>query len=215
MTTVTGTRPAVDIGARTAAWTSGLVGIVANLLLVLFFALARPYDVHSTWSWLGPANDTLIVAQLATLVPVVVALADRVPATRALRWSTAGAVLALLAGVVLQVLLVAEVLAFETQVGLVVLTFLALYAWILHVSLTGHRTAALPRPVTRLGVLIGAAFPIGMVLAGAGYLLPEPARWVPVGLGIALGGPAWLALPVFPLVLATRVFRPESNKELP
>jgi hypothetical protein len=211
MTTLTATRPAVDVGARTAAWTSGLIGIVANVLLVLFFALARPYDVLSTWSWLGPANDTLIVAQLALLVPVVLALADRLPATRALRASTVVAVLALLAAVVLQTLLVAEVLAFETQVGLAALMFAGFYVWVLHASLTGHRTGTLPRTVTRLGVLIGAAFPIGLVLTGAGYLLPEPARWVAVGLGIALAGPAWLALSVFPLALAARVFRPERE----
>lgn len=197
----------LDVGARAAALAGAAAGAVANLALVGFFTLARPYDVLGPWSWLGPFNDALIVAQMALLGPVVLALADRLPPARALRGTTVLALVALLAAVVLQALLVAEVLAFETQVGLAVLAFVGLYVWILHASLTGHRTGTLPRPVTRLGLLLGAGFPVGMVLAGAGWLLPEPVRWVPVGLGVAVGGLAWLALPAFPLVLATRVFK--------
>ena len=196
-----------DIGARTTALVTGVVGLVGNVFLALFFALARPFDVHTGYSWLGPANDAVTVAQFAAFVPVAVALRARLPVSRALAAMTSLAVAAMAACVVLQVLLIAEILTFETQVGYVVVAIAVVMAWILQVSLIAHRTLALPRPVTRLGVLIGAAFFAGAVLVASGFAVPEPMRLVLLGLGGALGGLAWLALPVFPLLLATHVFK--------
>jgi hypothetical protein len=196
-----------DIGARTTALVTGVAGLVGNVLLALFFALARPFDVHTGYSWLGPANDAVTVAQFAAFVPVAVALRARLPVARALDAMTSLAVAAMAAYVVLQVLLIADVLAFETQVGYVVVAIVAVMAWILQVSLSAHRTLALPRPVTRLGVLVGAAFFAGAVLVASGFAVPEPVRLVLFAVGGALGGLAWLALPVFPLLLATHVFK--------
>ena len=196
-----------DIGARTTALVTGVAGLVGNVFLALFFALARPFDVHTGYSWLGPANDAVTVAQFAAFVPVAVALRARLPVSRALDAMTSLAVAAMAAYVVLQVLLIAEILTFETQVGYVVVAIAVVMAWILQVSLSAHRTLALPRPVTRLGVLVGAAFFAGAVLVASGLAVPEPMRLVLFGLGGALGGLAWLALPVFPLLLATHVFK--------
>ena len=196
-----------DIGARATAIVSGVAGLVANVFLALFFALARPFDIHTGYSWLGPANDAVTVAQFATFVPVAVALRARLPVSRALNVMTSLAVAAMVAYVVLQVLLIADVLAFETQVGYVMVAIVVVVAWILQVSLSAHRTLALPRPVTRLGVLVGAAFFAGFVLVASGFAVPEPMRLVLFGLGGALGGLAWLAIPVFPLLLATHVFK--------
>jgi hypothetical protein len=196
-----------DIGARTTALVTGVAGLVGNVFLALFFALARPFDVHTGYSWLGPANDAVTVAQFAAFVPVAVALRARLPVSRALDAMTSLAVAAMAAYVVLQVLLIADVLAFETQVGYVVVAIVVVMAWILQVSLSAHRTLALPRPVTRLGVLVGAAFFAGAVLVASGFAVPEPVRLVLFGVGGALGGLAWLALPVFPLLLATHVFK--------
>jgi hypothetical protein len=196
-----------DIGARTAALVTGVAGLVGNVFGALFFALARPFDVHTGYSWLGPANDAVTVAQFAAFVPVAVALRARLPVSRALDATTSLAVAAMAAFVVLQVLLIADVLALETQVGYVVVAIVVVMAWILQVSLSAHRTLALPRPVTRLGVLVGAAFFAGAVLVASGFAVSEPVRLLLFGVGGALGGLAWLALPVFPLLLATHVFK--------
>ena len=196
-----------DIGARAAALVTGVAGLVANVFLALFFALARPFDIHTGYSWLGPANDAMTVAQFAAFVPVAVALRARLPVSRALDVMTALAVAAMAAYVALQVMLLADVLAFETQVVFVMAAIVVVVAWILQVSLSAHRTLALPRPVTRLGVLVGAAFFAGFVLVASGFAVPEPMRLVLLGLGGALGGLSWLALPVFPLLLATHVFK--------
>jgi hypothetical protein len=204
-----GVRVAVDtdIGARTAALLTGVAGVVGNVFLVLFFALARPIDILTGYSWLGPANDAVTVAQFIAFVPVAVALRARLPVSRALDVTTALAVAAMAAYVALQVMLLAEVIAFETQVGFVMAAIAVVVAWVLQVSLGAHRALALPRPVTRLGVLVGAAFFAGSVLVASGFAVPDPMRSILFGLGGALGGLAWLALPVFPLLLATHVFK--------
>ena len=196
-----------DIGARATALVTGVAGLVANVFLALFFALARPFDIYTGYSWLGPANDAVTVAQFAAFVPVAVALRARLPVSRALDVVTALAVAAMAAYVALQVLLLADVLAFETQVVFVMAAIVVVVAWVLQVSLSAHRTHSLPRPVTRLGVLVGAAFFAGFVLVASGFAVPEPMRLVLFGLGGALGGLSWLALPVFPLLLATHVFK--------
>ena len=189
--------------------TSGITGLVANVLLVLFYLVARPLgEVRQDFMWLGTANDWVIAVQFLTFIPVALALRRWLPATRAVRLTTAAAVVAMVGTAVLQLLLVAGVLDFEVQVGLVVAMFLLIYAWVLAISSTGHRHGTLPRPVTRFGLLLGLCFPVGLLIAVAGL----PFGWGSVAQlafgvpGIVLGAASWLALPVWPLLLARLVF---------
>ena len=196
-------------GPQVWAMTSGITGLVANLLLVLFFVFAQPFgEVRQGYMWLGTANDLVVVVQFLTFIPVARALRTWLPATRAVRLTTAAAVAAMVGTAVLQLLLVAGVLEFEVQVGLVVTLFLLVYGWVLVVSSAGHRHGTLPRPGTRFGLLLGVCFPVGMLIAAAGLpfgwgSVPQLAFGVP---GIVLGAAAWLALPVWPLLLARLVF---------
>jgi hypothetical protein len=195
-----------------AAWAvaTGTLGLLANLVLVLFFALATPWSTapDGGWSWLGPVNDVIIVAQYAAFLPVPLALRKWLPDTRGVRAATVAALLAMLAVVVLQVLLIISVLTFETQVTYVVGAFLVVFGWILVVSRTAYRTAALPRRVAWAGLLIGSGFPLGLAVFGIAMLAPDGtlARYVGFGIGGVIAGAAWLALPVWPLLLAGRVF---------
>jgi hypothetical protein len=185
--------------------TSGITGLVANALLVLFFLLAQPFGaIRPEFEWLGAANDWVIVVQFLTLIPVALALRSWLPATRAVRLTTVAAVVAMVAIAVLQLLLIGGVLDFDLQVVLIVPMFLVIYAWVLAVSSTGHRHGTLPRPVTRFGLLLGVGYPVGLLIAAAGL----PFGWGSVGQlafgipGVLLGGVSWLALPVWPLLLA-------------
>ena len=71
------------------------------------------------------------------------------------------------------------------------------------------------RSVTRFGLLLGASFPLGLLITAAGYLAGS-ASGHPLALaspGIVLGAWSWLALPVWPLILARLVFsKPPSFK---
>ena len=189
--------------------TSGIAGLAANALLVLFYLLARPLgDMRQDFMWLGTANDCVIVVQFLTLIPVALALRRWLPATRAVRLTTAAAVVAMAGTAVLQLLLVAGVVTFEVQVWLVVPLFLVIYGWVITVSSTGHRHGTLPRSVTRFGLLLGFCFPVGLLMVAAGLpfgwgSVTQLAFGVP---GLVIAGVSWLALPLWPLDLARLAF---------
>ncbi|HWJ52390.1 MAG TPA: hypothetical protein VNT24_03310 [Propionibacteriaceae bacterium] len=202
-------------GPQLWAMTSGITGLAANLLLVLFFLLAQPFgEVRPGFMWLGTANDWLIVVQFLTLVPVALAVRGRLPVTRAVTLATAAAVAAMVGTALLQLLLIAGVLEFDVQVWLIVPLFLVIYGWVLTTSSTGHRHGTLPRPLTRFGLLLGMCFPLGMLIAAAGL----PFGWGSVAQlafgvpGLLVGGLSWLALPVWPLLLARLVFTTPNEK---
>ena len=220
---LTETYPAQQRSASPVLWalTSGITGLLANVLLILFFLLARPFGVNGPlaeagqdFMWLGSANDVVIIVQFLTFIPVALALRRWLPPTRSVRIATAAAVGAMVVVAVLQLLLVAGVLEFDVQVMLVVAMFLVIYAWIVAVSSTGHRHGNLPRPVTRFGLLLGVSLPVGLVIAAAGLLFPSgsPAQLAFVIPGVAVAAIGWLGLPVWPLVLARMVFsKPPSH----
>ena len=201
-------------GPRQWAWISGIAGLVANVLLALFYLLARPFsEVQNSFGWLGTANDWVIPVQFLATIPVAMALRRWLPPIRLVRVSTAIAVAAMVAVATLQLLLVAGVLDFDVEVLLAVAAFLLVYAWVFIVSSVGHRHSALPRTVTRFGLLLGASFPLGLLITAAGYLIGS-ASGHPLALaspGIVLGALSWLALPVWPLMLAHLVFSKEVS----
>ena len=99
--------------SRPGLWAviSGIAGFVANVLLMLFFLLGRPFEpVQNSFGWLGTANDWVIVVQFLTLIPVAVALPRWLPPTRSVRVATVIAVGAMLAVAMLQLALIAGVL---------------------------------------------------------------------------------------------------------
>jgi hypothetical protein len=203
-------RTAADRRARSAALVSGATGLAANAFLVLFYVLAEPFsDAPNGAAWLGPANDWLMVPQFLALIPVATAIGRRLPATRWARALTVAGVAAMAAIVLAQLALVLGLLTFDPQLWIVVSSMLGLYLWLLGASLVGHRTARLPRVLTRAGVLLGTSVFAGAALVGAGALVPEPARWALIVPGLVLGGAGWLALPVFPL-LVSRFVLPEE-----
>ena len=181
------TRLSDPVPARAFAWVSGVVGFLAGAFLLGFFALDS-YGVRLAGFSFGYLNDILGAVQFATLAPVVWALGRRLPATRTVRVATVGAVAASVTFVVLSVLLITGTLTFSQQIGPVILTIIVVYGWLLMVNLVGHRTRSLPRAVTRTGVLLAVALLTGLVLAGAGSVLPrmvgEGMTWLGYSLGV-------------------------------
>lgn len=205
---LTRVRPARRAITRLAL-ASAAAGVLADVLLVAFFVAVFGLG-QNQYEWLGAANDVAIMVQFLALIPVTLALAEWLRPWWSVGVATAAAVVAMGAVVVLQLLLVLGVLAFEVQVLLVVPAILIVFGWVLTVSSVGHRAGVLPRPVTRFGLVLGAAFPVGMLIFTAGL----PFGWntssglVFTVLGGALGGLSWLALPAWPYLLARYVFHP-------
>jgi glycopeptide antibiotics resistance protein len=213
---LTKVHPPQQLAGQPAVWAviSGIAGVLANVLLVFFFLLARPFsDVQNGFGWLGTANDAVLVVQFLAMIPVALALPRWLPRIRSVWVATAMALGAMVAVAVLQLLLIAGVLDFDVQVLLVVAAFLFVYAWVFVVSSIGHRYDALPRSVTRFGLLLGVSFPVGLLIMISGLLLglgsPVQLAW--------LAAVGWLALPALPLVLARLVFNKSpsfnSNQE--
>jgi hypothetical protein len=174
--------------ARKWALAAGVAGVAADVLLVLFFAIDQPWrpGSHGT-GWLGPANDVLVAAQFAALVPVALAL----------RRGVALGVPAMASVVVLQLLLIAGVLPFEVQVYFVTAGIAAVIGWVLAVS----RRAGLPRPAARFGTGLAVAWFSGLALVAASLSLPPEPRWVVLGLGVVVGLAGFLGFGVWPLWL--------------
>jgi hypothetical protein len=109
-------------------------------------------------------------------------------------------------------LLVANVLTFEQQVGPLIVTIVVIYVWLLTADLMAHRFRTLPRAVTLSGVMLGVGFLVGMVLVGASLVLPNPVGQLIGWAGYAVGFVGWLGLPVYSLLLATRVFTDREQR---
>jgi hypothetical protein len=181
-----------------------VAGVVGSVLVALFFLFG---DV---WSWPGPVSDAVVAVQFAALAPVVRALRPHLPDTPGVRLATAAAFVASVAVAVLQALLAVGLLTFEAEIGPAMVGFLVVVAWLIAASLAAHRLRTMPRAATRAGVLLGVAFVVGLVLAGAGYLVPDPIGPTVTYLGYAVSGIGWLGFPLFPLLLAWHVFTKEE-----
>lgn len=200
-------------------WTAlacGIAGLVANVLLVGFFALDYPAAGDASWSWLGVANDVVGTVEFALFLPVIVAVARLLPTSRRTTVVTVLALVATAGLVVVSIALVVDAMSFEVQVRYVMGFLVVLYGWLLVVSSVGHRANALPRSVTRFGLLLGVSWPATLLLVLAGLLiggvdlgamqfaLPGVLLVIPA---LVLGFVNWLALPLWPLLLAATVFR--------
>lgn len=217
-----------ELSIRSARWpfrtalACGIVGLLANVLLVGFFALDYPASGEESGSWLGFANDVVGTIEFALFLPVIIAVARLLPTSRGTTVMTGIGLVATAGLVLVSIALVIGAMSFEVQVRYVMGFLVVLYGWLLMVSSVGHRANALPRSVTRLGLLLGVSWPAALLLVLAGLLLggvdlgafqlglPGALLIVPA---LVLGLLNWLALPVWPLLLAASVFLGSTRSE--
>jgi hypothetical protein len=183
------------------AYAAGATGILANLLLIAFFALQAS---HSDDGFsLGTAND--VVGSLATafMIPVALALGGRLPQRRAARLTQAAGLTAMALLTVGGPLLVLGVLAFEVATLNAVASYIVLSLWLFLINRWLRLSGALPVRVTRFGEYFGAGTLAGYAVVGLGLLLPWMSwpQLVVFGVGLLIGLPAWLGIPVWFLLL--------------
>jgi hypothetical protein len=181
----------MDERTRRYAVAAGAVGVLANLLLLGFYALelGRTPPLPVSLGWL---NDLTGAVSTALMIPVACAFGP----ARVRALGITAMTVATLGGL----LLVFGVLTFEQQLPFVLAAFLALALWML---LTARQLSGLRR---RLGVLAAAGVLVGVPLVGLGLLFPSMS-WPQLalfGAGALVALPAWLAMPVWFLLLVSR-----------
>jgi deazaflavin-dependent oxidoreductase (nitroreductase family) len=206
--TVTGEQYDVRSAAKWAV-ISGVAGLLSGGLLIAFFAVGRTANGELTsWAWLGPANDLTSAMQAFSLIPVALALQDLMPDRWVQRWTRVG-VAAMSAATVLPVLLVVGVLPFPVQAPMVTFCFGVMYCWLFAISRAGLRAGVLTPHVARTGMLTSAALAVGAIIAALGLLLSKGSvmQYVAFTIAAAGGAVAWLAFPVWVLLIARALTR--------
>jgi hypothetical protein len=187
--------------AALVAYAAGATGILANLFLIAFFAVlaSHPDDGSS----LGTANDLVGSLAAALMIPVALYLGGRLPQRRAARFTQAAGLTAMALLTIGGPLLVLGVLAFEVATPMAMAAWIILSLWLFLVNRWLRLSDALPVRLARLGEYLGAGTVVGYVVVGLGLLLPWMS-WVQLvmfGVGLVIGLPAWLGIPVWFLLL--------------
>lgn len=184
------------------AYAAGITGTLANLLLIAFFAVqfGEPEQPVS----FGTANDVVGSLASALMIPVAVALTSHLPATAAARRAQAAGIAAMAASAVVGPLLVTGALPFEVSTAISIAALLVLAGWLVAVNRWLRRSDAVPARVARLGELSGLAFATGAAVVALGMPLPwmSVQQLVIFAVGAAVGSAAFLAIPIWFLLLA-------------
>jgi hypothetical protein len=190
--------------AALTALASGLIGILGNIYLVLFYLVAKPWQPGSVGGGYGTVNDWVAALQLVLLIPVVVWLGQQTWTEKWPRRWTGVALIASIAAVLLQLLLVTDVLPFAIQFGPVSVCIVLLYCWAGVISAAGSRRGVLSHATSRLGRLLMWAMPVGVATFAVGLAISALQgegswAWVVGGLPGAL---VWLTFPLWVLLVA-------------
>ena len=208
---------------------AAVTGMVANVLLLALYTVAQR---NSAYEWTGPANDVIGAVSSWATIPVALALLTvlglfvgaksrsnatlRVAGSSAtLRVATRLAVVAMGLIVTLNVALVTDVIPFSVQAAGAGICVVAMFAWVLMVGRTGQTTGQLPGRLARTAQLMGAAVLTATPLVGLSLLLPAGSipQYLVGGAGLLLVVPAFVAFPIWLLLLSTRLRRHLTERE--
>ena len=183
------------------AYAAGVTGTLANLFLIAFYALQASHPENGTS--LGTANDLMGSLGTAFMIPVALALGERVPQRRAARFTQAAGLTAMALLTFSGPLLVLGVLAFEVETSIGVGAWMVLCLWLFLINRWLRLSAGLPVRVARLGEFLGAGTLAGGAVVGLGLLLPWMSwpQLVVFGVGGLLGVIGMLGTPVWFLLL--------------
>ena len=193
------------------AYAAGATGILANLFLIVFYALfglqaGRPEvqsSLGSATELAGSASDLVGSLASALMIPVALSLGRRLPHRRAAHFAQVPGLMAMTLLSVGGPLLVLGVLAFEVETPIAMAAWIILSLWLLLVNRWLRLSATIPVRLERLGEYVGAGLLAGYLVVGLGLLLPWMSwmQLVVFGVGVLIGLPAWLCIPVWFLLL--------------
>ncbi len=203
--------PAPDRGTGNLSVALGVIFLVAGgFLIVMFVSLAQG---GSAAPW-GPINDVLAAVGNILLTLVVPRISRNAARSALARGFVRTTAVASLVSAVSSLLLVAGVLAFEPSTAISMVAIVLQCAWMIWLSRTWVRDPQVPTSIWRLGLTTGLALLAGMVLVGASLLLPFGLTAANLLLipGVACGGVAWLAWPVWYVLLGRHLRRTDPAR---
>ena len=210
MVTNTAGKPSVGTASR-FAYAAGFTGILANLFLIaMYFVLGLQAGGPEAQTSLGPAGDLSgsasdLVGSLSTafMIPVALALGGHLPQRRTARFMQAAGFAAMALLTVGGPLLVLGVLVFEIETPISMAAWVVLCLWLLLVNRWLRMSDTLPVRVARLGEFLGGGLLAGYIIVGLGLLLPWMSlpQLVVFGVGLLIGLPAYLGIPVWFVLL--------------
>src|SRR5215208_2364449 len=204
-----------DRMAARFAYAAGATGILANLCLVALYVLlglqgGSPEGgtlLGSAFHVAGSASD--LVGSLATafMIPAALFLGGRLPRRWAVRLTQAAGLTAMALLSIGGPLLVLGALAFDVQTPIAIGAWIILSLWLLLVNRWLRLSNALPYRLARFGELVGAGFLAGYAVVGLGLLLPWMSwpQLVVFGVGVLVGLPAYLGIPVWFVLLGRHI----------
>jgi hypothetical protein len=210
MVTNTAGQPSAGTAAR-FAYAAGTAGILANLFLIALYVLLglqagsreAETSLGAASDLSGSASDLMGSLSVAFMIPVALALGGRLPQRRAARLTQAAGLTAMALLTVGGPLLVLGVLAFEVETPIAMAAWIILCVWLLLVNRWLLRSGGMDPRVARLGRLLGAGVLVGYVVIGLGFSLPWMSwpQLVVFGVGVLIGLPAYLGIPVWFVLL--------------
>lgn len=198
----------------TAARLAGAVGVVANAILLGFFAT---YPVGSAADGvqrlLGPASDLTGSLFGALLIPVAAAVGRELPRTRAVRVRQTLAMLAMAALTAGGVLLRMRLASFEVATALSVAGTLGVAAWIALTARGLALTGIISARTATLGRVLSGGELAGFAVAAAGLALPSRsvAQFAVLAVGLVPSFVCWLAIPAWFLLFRRRTPTPDPR----
>jgi hypothetical protein len=206
-----------DRMAARFAYAAGATGILANLCLVALYVLLGHQGgspeggtlLGSAFHVAGSASDLLGSLAAALMIPVALALGGRLTRRRAVRFTQAAGLTAMLFLSVGGPLLVLGLLPFEVSTLNAVGSYMVLCLWLFLTNRWLLRSGAIRPRLARFGELVGAGALAGYVVVGLGLLLPWMSwpQLVVFGVGVLIGLPAWLCIPAWFLFLGRHLGR--------
>ena len=132
------------------AYASGIVSIFGIVFLIAFFTVGGIF---------GPLNDLAIIVQYALMLPIAFVVQQLLRPHRPILSlaATVVGIAGMLAVIFLQALLVAGVLPFSRQIGMVSIAFLVVLVWFVFTGHLGRSTDQLPKGLL-LHILAGLYF---------------------------------------------------------
>lgn len=193
------------------AYAAGVAGILANLFLITLYVLlglqsGNPEGgtfLGSAFHVAGSASDLLGSLATAFMIPAALFLGGRLPQRRIARLTQVAGLTAMALLSIGGPLLVLGVLAFDVQTPIAIAAWIILGLWLLLVNRWLRLSDGLPYRVVQFGEFVGAGFLAGYVVVGLGLLLPWMSwpQLVVFGVGVLVGLPAYLGIPVWFVLL--------------